>query len=97
MSINYWFERVIDAYLVAVAQGRDWRQHMARISGKTFPPPFKFPDLSSEDDAACDLNSARPSPSRRAVLNLGRWLQDSGALLWRRAPEVSGSTKDGLE
>jgi hypothetical protein len=24
MSVNFWFEHVIDAYLRAVAQGRDW-------------------------------------------------------------------------
>ena len=26
MSINLWFEHVIDAYLLACAQGRDWQQ-----------------------------------------------------------------------
>jgi hypothetical protein len=25
MSVNYWFEHILDAYLTAVAQGRDWR------------------------------------------------------------------------
>jgi hypothetical protein len=25
MAVNFWFEHVIDAYLMAVAQGLDWR------------------------------------------------------------------------
>jgi hypothetical protein len=25
MSVNFWFEHVIDAYLDAVAKGEDWR------------------------------------------------------------------------
>lgn len=29
MSVNFWFEHVVDAYLKAVAQGRDWRSACA--------------------------------------------------------------------
>jgi hypothetical protein len=29
VSVNFWFEHVIDAYLTAVAQGRDWRSACA--------------------------------------------------------------------
>jgi hypothetical protein len=85
MSINYWLEPVIDAFLLAAAQGRDWqeacaeaeqkakgqplrvltqadlpakgikysRQHIARkVGDRTFPPPFKLPDFSSEGNVA---------------------------------------------
>ena len=29
MSVNLWFEHTIDAYLLACAQGRDWREAIA--------------------------------------------------------------------
>lgn len=29
MAINHWFEHVIDSYLAAVAEGRDWREAVA--------------------------------------------------------------------
>jgi hypothetical protein len=84
VSINYWFEHVIDAYLTAVAHGRDWqsacaeaerinkgpvrvltqanlaakgipysRQHIYRkVSDGTFPAPFQFPGLTSQENNA---------------------------------------------
>jgi hypothetical protein len=29
VSINLWFENVVDAYLLACAEGRDWREAVA--------------------------------------------------------------------
>jgi hypothetical protein len=29
MSVNFWFEHIIDAYLKAVADGHDWREACA--------------------------------------------------------------------
>ncbi len=29
MGFNYWWEHVVDAYLTACAEGRDWRQAVA--------------------------------------------------------------------
>jgi hypothetical protein len=29
MSINFWFEHILDAYLAAVADGRDWHDAVA--------------------------------------------------------------------
>jgi hypothetical protein len=29
MSVNFWFEHIVDAYLKAVAKGRDWQSACA--------------------------------------------------------------------
>lgn len=37
MAINYWFEHIIDAYLTACAEKRDWREACAaadRVPGQ---------------------------------------------------------------
>lgn len=35
MAVNFWFEHVIDAYLVACAEGRDWREAVAAAAENT--------------------------------------------------------------
>jgi len=38
MSLNFWFENVIDAYLIAVARGEDWRKACAAAQASADQP-----------------------------------------------------------
>jgi hypothetical protein len=44
MALNFWFEHIIDAYLQACAENRDWRQACAAI-----PPPDERRVLTQRD------------------------------------------------
>jgi hypothetical protein len=38
MSVNFWLESVIDAFLLAVAQGRDWKSACAEAERTSKSP-----------------------------------------------------------
>ncbi len=38
MAVNFWFEHIIDAYLRACAEGRDWREACAAAAEQSETP-----------------------------------------------------------
>jgi hypothetical protein len=47
MALNLWFEHVIDAYLTACAEGRDWREACAAAEQSAGNAPRKV--LTAKD------------------------------------------------
>src|SRR5262249_54986468 len=57
MSVNFWFEHIIDAYLKAVAQGGDWRSACADAEQATKNQPVRV--LTHKGRRAKATNYAR--------------------------------------
>jgi hypothetical protein len=55
VAINFWFENVIDEYLVALAEGRDWRA--AVNAAKTSKEPRRL--LTQKDLRAKGIKYTR--------------------------------------
>ena len=55
MAVNFWFENVIDEYLVALAEGRDWRA--AVNAAKTCKEPRRL--LTQKDLRAKGIKYTR--------------------------------------
>jgi predicted DNA-binding transcriptional regulator AlpA len=62
VSINYWLEHVVDAYLVAVAEGRDWQSACAEAE-RANKGPIRV--LSQADLAQKGIPYSRQHVNRR--------------------------------
>jgi predicted DNA-binding transcriptional regulator AlpA len=64
MSVNFWLESVIDAFLLAVAQGRDWKSACAEAE-RTSKSPLRV--LTQADLAAKGLRYSRQHVARKVA------------------------------
>ena len=64
MSINFWLECVIDAYLIAVAKGRDWQSACAEVE-QTYKGPIRV--LSQVDLPSKGIRYSRQHIARKVA------------------------------
>jgi hypothetical protein len=67
MSINLWFEHVIDSYLLAVAQGRDWEAACADAERANKGKPLRV--LTHKDLRSKGIGYSRQHIARRVAAN----------------------------
>ena len=65
MSVNFWFEHIIDAYLIAAAQGRDWRAACAEAEQTNKDRAVRV--LTHKDLRAKGLKYSRQHIGRRVA------------------------------
>jgi hypothetical protein len=67
MSINLWFEHVIDGYLLAVAQGHDWKSACADAERANKGKPLRV--LTCKDLQSKGISYSRQHIARRVAAN----------------------------
>jgi hypothetical protein len=67
MSVNFWFEDVIDAYLAACARGDDWQQACAAAQAGAGDKPRRV--LTVQDLKAKGICYSRQHIGRRVKAN----------------------------